>query len=80
MFITKFRFANANVNLPRRKYATTRTRQPLRYVADMDRPTLTLGYSKRYFGIGDGNDFVVLRGGRYIGRIMVQPQAPDGRP
>jgi hypothetical protein len=34
--------------------------------------TLTLGHSKRYFGIGDGNDFVVLHGGRCIGRIMVR--------
>jgi hypothetical protein len=42
--------------------------------------TLTLGRSIRYFGIGDENDFVVLHGGRCVGRIMAQPQAPEGRP
>jgi hypothetical protein len=30
--------------------------------------------------MGDRNDFVVLDGGRCIGRIMIQPQAPEGRP
>jgi hypothetical protein len=42
--------------------------------------TLTLAYSRKHYGLGDENDFVVLDGGRCIGRIMAQPQAPKGRP
>jgi hypothetical protein len=42
--------------------------------------TLTLAPTRRYFGIGDENDFAVCHGKRCIGRIMIQPQAPEGRP
>ena len=41
---------------------------------------LTLVSTRRYFGIGDKNDHVVLDGGRCIGRIFLLPQAPDGHP
>ena len=41
---------------------------------------LKLGSTKRYFGFGDTDDHVVLDGGRVIGRIFQQPQAPQGRP
>jgi hypothetical protein len=40
---------------------------------------LTLAYTKRYFGVGDENDYVVLDGGRCIGRIFLSPQAPPDR-
>jgi hypothetical protein len=42
--------------------------------------TLVLGPTKRYFGFGNADDFVVLDAGRVIGRIVLQPQAPEGRP
>jgi hypothetical protein len=42
--------------------------------------TLLLSPTRKYFGIGDENDYVVLDGGRVIGRIFLQPQAPEGRP
>jgi hypothetical protein len=38
--------------------------------------SLTLARTQRYFKIGDANDHVVLDGGR----IMLHPQAPEGRP
>jgi hypothetical protein len=41
-------------------------------------PNLILSPTKKYFGFGE-NDFVV-DGGRVIGRIFLQPQAPEGRP
>ena len=41
---------------------------------------LFLASTKRYFGFGDKDDHVVLDGGRVIGRIFQQPQAPEGRP
>ncbi len=41
---------------------------------------LVLSRTKKYFGFGDKNDFVVLDGGRVIGRIFLQPQGPEGRP
>jgi hypothetical protein len=41
---------------------------------------LTLTRTERYFGFGDADDHVVLDGGRVIGRIFTQPQAPEGRP
>jgi hypothetical protein len=42
--------------------------------------TLTLATTRRYFGFGNLNDYVVLNGGRVIGRIMLHPQAPEGEP
>ena len=42
--------------------------------------TITLTQTKRYFGFGGKDDHVVLDGGRVIGRIFQQPQAPEGRP
>jgi hypothetical protein len=42
--------------------------------------TLKLGRTSKYFGIGDKNDFVVLRGGRVIGRILRPPEAPENEP
>ena len=41
---------------------------------------LCLARTMRYFGIGDSNDYVVLEGGRVIGRILLHPQAPEGHP
>jgi hypothetical protein len=41
---------------------------------------LRLAPTTRYFGIGDANDYVVLDGGRVIGRLMLHPQAPEGHP
>ena len=38
---------------------------------------LKLGSTKRYFGFGDKDDHVLLDGGRVIGRIFQQPQAPE---
>ena len=35
--------------------------------------------TKKYFGIGDEKDFVVLDGGRVIGRIFLSPQGPEDR-
>jgi hypothetical protein len=42
--------------------------------------TLTLGRTSKYFGIGAKNDFVVLRGGRVIGRILRSPQPSENEP
>jgi len=41
---------------------------------------LILAPARRYFGFGDKNDYVVLGGGRVIGRIMHHPQATGGQP
>jgi hypothetical protein len=41
---------------------------------------LILAPTKRYFGFGSKNDYVVLDGGRVIGRIFLSPQAPEGEP
>jgi hypothetical protein len=37
---------------------------------------LLLSPTRKYFRIGDKNDYCVLDGGR----IFLNPQAPDGRP
>jgi hypothetical protein len=41
--------------------------------------TLLLSPTRKYFRIGDKNDYVVLDDGRVIGRIFLHPQAPEGR-
>jgi hypothetical protein len=41
---------------------------------------LILSPTRKYFRIGDKDDYVVLDGGRVIGRIMLHPQAPAGHP
>jgi hypothetical protein len=41
---------------------------------------LILSPTRKYFRIGDKNDYCVLDGSRVIGRIFLQPQAPEGRP
>ena len=41
---------------------------------------LTLSPTKKYFGFGDKDDYVVLDGGRVIGRIVLHPQGPEGEP
>ena len=41
---------------------------------------LTLSPTRKYFGFGDKDDYVVLDGGRVIGRIFLHPQAPEGAP
>jgi hypothetical protein len=40
---------------------------------------LTLASTKRYCGLGDKDDHVVLDGGRVIGRIFLSPQSPPDR-
>jgi hypothetical protein len=44
--------------------------------------SLLLSPTSKYFGVGvgDKNDFVVLDGGRCIGRIFLHPQGPQGTP
>jgi len=41
---------------------------------------LLLSPTRKHYRIGDKDDYVVLDGGRVIGRIMLHPQAPDGHP
>jgi hypothetical protein len=41
---------------------------------------LALSPTMKYFGFGDKDDYVVLDGGRVIGRIFLHPQGPDGAP
>jgi hypothetical protein len=41
---------------------------------------LTLATTRRYFGFGNSNDYVVLNSCRVIGRIMLHPQGPEGQP
>ena len=41
---------------------------------------LLLGRTSKYFRFGDQNDYVVLDGGRVIGRIFMAPQGPEGQP
>lgn len=54
---------------------------PARLTGDVGRTYLMMsGPTKRYFGFGNADDFVVLDGRRVIGCIMLQPQAPEGRP
>ena len=40
---------------------------------------LLLSPTRKHYRIGDKDDYVVLDGGRVIGRIMLHPQAPEGR-
>ena len=40
---------------------------------------LILSSTRKYFRIGDKNDYCVLDGGRLIGRNFLHPQAPEGR-
>jgi hypothetical protein len=37
---------------------------------------LRLTSTRKYFGFGDANDFVVLDGARVVGRIFLHPQSP----
>jgi len=41
---------------------------------------LRIARTTKYFNFGDENDYVVLNGGRVIGRIMLSPQAPSDKP
>ena len=41
---------------------------------------LRLALTNRYFGFGGTDDYVVFDGDRVIGRILLQPQAPEGQP
>src|SRR5262245_117855 len=41
---------------------------------------LRLAPTRRYFGSGDENDYVVMEGSRVIGRISLTAQAPEGLP
>jgi len=41
---------------------------------------LTLAKTCKYFRFGDENDYVVLDGGRVVGRIFMQPQAQPDSP
>jgi hypothetical protein len=42
---------------------------------------LTLEQTWRYFGVSGPDDYIVLDGRRRaIGRIMLQPRGPEGRP
>ena len=41
---------------------------------------LRLTRTSKYFGFGDESDYVVLDGGRVIGRIFLSPQAPANQP
>jgi hypothetical protein len=41
---------------------------------------LTLAPARKYFRFGDQHDYVVLDGGRCIGRIFRSPQAPEDHP
>ena len=41
---------------------------------------LLLSPTRKHYRIGDKDDYVVLDGGRIIGRIILHPQAPDGHP
>jgi hypothetical protein len=40
---------------------------------------LLLSPTRKHYRIGDKDDYVVLDGGRVIGRIMLHPNAPDAR-
>jgi hypothetical protein len=44
--------------------------------------TLIIKTTRSQYGspFGDSNDYVVLNDRGVIGRIMIQPQAPEGRP
>ena len=41
---------------------------------------LFISPTKRYFGFGDKDDYVILDGGRVIGRIALHLRAPEGHP
>jgi hypothetical protein len=41
--------------------------------------SLTLAHTRKYYGIGNNTDHVVLSDGRVIGRIFVTPHAPQDR-
>ena len=38
---------------------------------------LALSPTRKYFGFGDKDDYVVLDGGRVIGRKFLHPQGPE---
>jgi hypothetical protein len=48
-------------------------------VSETTMTNLLLSPTRKYFRIGDKNDYCVLDGGRVIGRIFLHPQAPEGR-
>ena len=41
---------------------------------------LLLSPTQKYFRFGDKNDYCVLDGGRVVGRMFLNPQAPERRP
>jgi hypothetical protein len=41
---------------------------------------LLLSPTRKHYRIGDKNDYCVLDGSRVIGRIFLNPKAPEGRP
>jgi hypothetical protein len=41
---------------------------------------LKLSRTRKHYRIGDKDDYVVLDGGRVIGRIFLHPQSPEGQP
>jgi hypothetical protein len=41
---------------------------------------LLLSPTRKHYRIGGKNDYCVLDDGRVIGRIFLNPQAPEGRP
>jgi hypothetical protein len=41
---------------------------------------LVLASTRKYFGFGGSDDYVILGGGRVIGRILLHPQAPEDQP
>jgi hypothetical protein len=51
----------------------------LHFAGQAPMTTLLPSPTRKHYRIGDENDYVVLDGGRVIGRIFRQPQAP-GRP
>jgi hypothetical protein len=50
------------------------------FALELPMTNLLLAPTRKYFGFGNFDDYVVLEGGRVVGRILLHPQGPEGRP
>jgi hypothetical protein len=69
-----------NIRLAKREPCRHRASRGACIALSLTMNELRLAPTSKYFGIGGSDDYVVLDGGRVIGRILLHPQGPEGRP